>query len=255
MLQLREMDLSEVTTLLCDADGNLFPSEEPAFDASATVVNRMLADLGVTAAYTGDELRRAATGRNFRSIAGDLAREAGVVVAPEVLDGWVADEVSAVSDHLGAVLRPDASVLHTLGQLGGRFELAVVSSSALRRLGVCFTATSLDTVFPPERRFSAQDSLDRPTSKPDPAVYRLSGEVLGIGSREGLAIEDAAAGVLSARAAGFEVVGNVVFVPSAERAQRVKELEAAGAGAVVEDWGELVELLSPVAGRTEVAVP
>src|SRR5206468_6511581 len=30
------------TILLCDADGNLFPSEEPAFEASAVVTNRYL---------------------------------------------------------------------------------------------------------------------------------------------------------------------------------------------------------------------
>jgi hypothetical protein len=34
-----------LTALLCDADGNLFPSEEPAFVASAEVTNRFLAEL------------------------------------------------------------------------------------------------------------------------------------------------------------------------------------------------------------------
>ena len=36
-----------VEAVLCDADGNLFPSEEPAFDASAEVTNAFLASLGV----------------------------------------------------------------------------------------------------------------------------------------------------------------------------------------------------------------
>jgi hypothetical protein len=34
---LRRFDAGAVTTVLCDADGNLFPSEEPAFDASVEV--------------------------------------------------------------------------------------------------------------------------------------------------------------------------------------------------------------------------
>jgi HAD superfamily hydrolase (TIGR01509 family) len=246
------MDLGAVTTLLCDADGNLFPSEEPAFDASATVVNRVLSQLGVPAAYTGTDLRRAATGRNFRSIVVDLATEAGVEVPPSDLEEWVADEVAVVSAHLGDVLRPDPDVLDALTRLGSRFELAVVSSSALSRLARCFTATSLDALFAEDRRFSAQDSLERPTSKPDPAVYRLAGEELGIEGRQGLAIEDAVAGVLSARSAGFEVVGNVAFVAADERAQRVEELRSAGAGAVVEHWDELVELLAEVPARAGV---
>ena len=34
------LDPAAVTTLLCDADGTLFPSEEPAYAASADVTNR-----------------------------------------------------------------------------------------------------------------------------------------------------------------------------------------------------------------------
>ena len=39
--------VERVTHLLCDADGNLFPSEEPAFDASVEVTNAFLASLGI----------------------------------------------------------------------------------------------------------------------------------------------------------------------------------------------------------------
>ncbi len=243
------IDPAAVRVVLCDADGNLFPSEEPAFDASATVVNRMLADFDVQVGFTGDELRRTATGRNFQSIVVDLARARGIEIPADVLDTWVREEVSVVSRYLGQVLRPDPDVLAALRRLDERFELTVVSSSALSRLAVCFTATSLDELFPVDLRFSAQDSLDRPTSKPDPAVYRHAGDVLGIRDEQGLAIEDAAAGVLSARAAGFEVVGNVVYVAPAERPQRVEELAAAGAAVVVERWDELVDLMAGVPGR------
>ena len=41
------LDLEAVEVLLCDADGNLFPSEEPAFVASAAVTNRLLAESGI----------------------------------------------------------------------------------------------------------------------------------------------------------------------------------------------------------------
>jgi beta-phosphoglucomutase-like phosphatase (HAD superfamily) len=82
-----------------------------------------------------------------------------------------------------------------------------------------------------------------PTSKPDPAVYRLAGWCLNISSDQGLAIEDSVNGTVSAVAAGFRVVGTVQFVPTTHRPTRGRELIEAGAGAVVREWAELVELL------------
>jgi hypothetical protein len=43
-------DIRAGTVLLCDADGTLFPSEEPAYAASAGVTNRLLAgeQLGIS---------------------------------------------------------------------------------------------------------------------------------------------------------------------------------------------------------------
>ena len=69
----RPFDPGDVTTVLCDADGNLFPSEEPAFAASVEVTNQFLARFGVPARHTAEELRRETTGKNFRTTAVDLA--------------------------------------------------------------------------------------------------------------------------------------------------------------------------------------
>jgi hypothetical protein len=96
-----------VTTVLCDADGNLFPSEEPAFVASAEVTNAFLAALGVASRFTADQLRLATTGKSFRTTAVDLAVAHGVAVAGtssapdtgegpvlgvELLEHWVEEE-------------------------------------------------------------------------------------------------------------------------------------------------------------------
>ena len=74
----RPFDPAHITTLLLDADDNLFPSEAPAFDASAEVTTRFLARFGVSAPLSGDELRKKAVGKNFRSTATDLAVLSGV---------------------------------------------------------------------------------------------------------------------------------------------------------------------------------
>ena len=233
-----------VRTLLCDADDCLFGSEVVAFAASTEVTNRFLAAHGVTQAFEAEALRHAAAGRNFRANATALAERFGFEVAPEELDGWVQEERERVTGGLETTLRPDPEVLEPLTLLATRHELAVVSSSASARLEVCFRVSGLDDLFPHERRYSAEDSLPVPTSKPDPAVYTFAGEALGVSGAEALAIEDSVSGVRSAVAAGFPVVANLQFVPEAEREARAADVRAAGALAVVDCWRELSGLLA-----------
>jgi HAD superfamily hydrolase (TIGR01509 family) len=241
----------QVQYLLCDADGNLFPSEEPAFEASVEVTNAFLADIGSDQRFTAEELRLASTGMNFRTTAQRLAREAG---KPDVdVEPWVLEEKRAVSAHLARTLQPHPPTSAALTELAAHLPLAAVSSSALARLAGCFTATDLDELIPPDLRFSAEDSLPTPTSKPDPAVYLHACAQLGIDPAAGLAVEDSVPGVQSAVAAGCPTVGNLLFVQPAERAERAAALEAAGALAVVGSWQELADLLLPVLVRRNPA--
>jgi beta-phosphoglucomutase-like phosphatase (HAD superfamily) len=258
-----------VRAVLCDADGNLFPSEEPAFVASTEVTNRMLASLGSSRRCTPEQLRLETTGMNFRSTAVALALAEGVRVAPELapelapagapagaggtdgpvltaaaLEDWVQEEAREVTAHLRAVLRPDPHVLGPLTQVAARHEVAAVSSSADARIAACFEVTGLAGFFPADRRFSAEDSLPRPTSKPDPAIYRFAGQSLGLAPQEAVAVEDSVPGATSAVAAGFATIGNLQFVPPQERRERRAALEGLGAVAVVQDWSEVLGLLT-----------
>jgi beta-phosphoglucomutase-like phosphatase (HAD superfamily) len=231
--------------------GGLFPSEEPAFVASAEVTNRFLAAHGIPQRFTAEELRLAATGKNFRTTAVDLATAAGVTATD--LDRWVAEEKQAVTAHLRSALRPDEEVSTALATLRGHLTLAAVSSSALSRLAACFTATGLDELIPPTARYSAEDSLPTPTSKPDPAVYLHACRELGIAPEQGLAVEDSVPGALSAVRAGCPTVGNLRFVPPAERAARADQLREAGVLAVVTSWSELTDLLLPTGAPSVLA--
>ena len=262
---MRSGALDAVEVLLCDADGNLFPSEEPAFVASTTVTNALMAQYGSDRRFTPEELRLATTGLNFRSTAVMLCLDNGIRVAPdllppdrssagvnhenrpmltaEALEGWVEREKQAVIDHLRSQLRPDPEVLEPLHRLARRYGVAAVSSSADARIAASFEVTGLAGFFPPERRFSAEDSLPRPTSKPDPAIYRYAGERLGIGVHQGLAVEDSLPGASSAVAAGFATVGNLQFVPPDERNERAQALREIGVVAVVASWTQVEALL------------
>jgi beta-phosphoglucomutase-like phosphatase (HAD superfamily) len=239
------LEPAAVEVLLCDADGNLFPSEEPAFEASAVVTNRMMEAIGSPLRFDPEELRLRTTGLNFRTTAGDLAVAAGRALPDRELERWVEEERREVGAHLARVLAPDRSVTGPVERLSRDFELAAVSSSALARLAACFAATGLDGLLPPERRFSAEDSLPVPTSKPDPAIYVHALAALDVSARRAVAIEDSVPGARSALAAGIPTVGNVMFVPEAEHAARVAELIEAGVAAVVGSWAELERLLLP----------
>lgn len=261
------LDATAVTTLLCDADDNLFPSEAPAFVASTGVTNDFLARIGVEHVWTPETLRQEAMGRNFRAVALQAAADAGVpvetaegtvaavapgagttaVVSAAELEWWVAEEKRRVSSHLHEVLQPDTAVLGPLTRLGERLRLAAVSSSALTRLEASFTAAGLADLLPAAVRYSAEDTPPVPTSKPDPTVYRLACELLGVDPSAALAVEDSVAGATAAVRAGIPTVGNLQFVLPEERAARVEAFHGVGVVAVVDSWTELEGLLAPLA--------
>ena len=243
-----------IEAILCDADGNLFPSEEPAFEASVPVVNRFMCAVGCEERFSADELRRATTGKNFRTTISDLCAERGLPLGPQTLEAWVAEERRCVTAHLARCLLPNPWVREVLCELEADHRLAAVSSSASARLDACFEATGLADLFPPLLRFSAEDSLAMPTSKPDPAIYLHAAAQLGLDPERCLAIEDSVPGARSAVAAGCPLIGNVVFVPPAERDVRARELAAAGARAVIGSWSELGEIVRSGAADEELVV-
>jgi beta-phosphoglucomutase-like phosphatase (HAD superfamily) len=239
-----DLDVGAIEAILCDADGCLFPSEEPAFAASVTVTNELMAEIGSERRFEAEELRLATSGQNFRTTAAALAREGGRRLEADALERWVEVERRRVTEHLARALRPDFEVSAPLSRLGRDYALALVSSSATPRLAACLEATALDSLFPSEVRFSAESSLPQPTSKPDPAIYALAAEQLGVAPESGLAVEDSEPGVVAAVAAGVPVLGNVMFVPAAERPERIDALAAAGAIGVIHFWRQLELLLS-----------
>jgi beta-phosphoglucomutase-like phosphatase (HAD superfamily) len=234
--------------LLCDADGTLFPSEEPAFVASARVTEDFAARFGLAGNFSAENLRLTTTGKNFRTTAQDLLTAAGIRADPDELQRWIDREKVEVTGYLAQALQPQPDVLAALSALRGRHRLAAVSSSALSRLAACFTASGLDELFPAQARFSAEDSLPVPTSKPDPAVYEFALRALGIPASSAIAIEDSTTGARSAVAAGLVTIGIVQFVPVEERKQRVEDLLEVGVAAVVHSWDELADVLSAPVG-------
>ena len=124
--------LEQVRYLLCDADGNLFPSEEPAFDASVEVTNAFLAAIGSHRRFTAEELRLASTGMNFRTTALRLAAEAGVDDVD--IEPWVAEEKRAVSAHLARTLQPHEAKMSRDVRLANNYFEALFQSRQIEKV-------------------------------------------------------------------------------------------------------------------------
>ncbi|RMF85213.1 MAG: beta-phosphoglucomutase [Planctomycetota bacterium] len=89
-------------------------------------------------------------------------------------------------------------LLASLRRCGAR--LAVASSSRNAR-------TVLERLELIARFDAVVDGNDAPRSKPDPQVFRIAAERLGVPAARCVVIEDAASGVQAARAAGMRVIG------------------------------------------------
>jgi beta-phosphoglucomutase-like phosphatase (HAD superfamily) len=251
-----QCDVRRVTTILCDGDDTLFPSEQAAYDASAHVTQDFARHFGMLGDFSPEHLRRTGVGRNFRSLAGDLLAADEVEIRPQELNQWVNRERTEVTAHLARTLTPVPEVSDATRSLARNYRLAVVTSSASTRLDACLAASALDELFSPRVRFSAEDSLDEPRSKPDPAIYLHAMQALGLRANECAAIEDSPTGASAAVAAGILTIGLVAFVDADLRAARVSELYKAGAAAVVHSWAAVTELFdrhqTPAAtGRVE----
>lgn len=128
-----------------------------------------------------------------------------------------------------------------------KYGMAVVSSSALRRVQASINKVDQAKYFPPEHIFSAATSLPVPTTKPDPAIYLHSCKVIGKEPGECLAVEDSKSGTLSAVRAGIPVIGYVGSYAGSEKQKEMTEtLKGLGVKLVMQDWKEFPGLLEEV---------
>lgn len=103
--------------------------------------------------------------------------------------------------------------------------LAVASSSALHFIDAALETLGLADAFP--IRLSA---IDLPRGKPDPSVYLLTLDEMGLPASSVIAIEDSPVGVESAIRAGLQCVWFLPGTDVAGRRQRVRDLGATSTG-------------------------
>lgn len=173
-----------------------------------------------------------------------LIKEYSLPIPPDEVESLVSAEEDAVISALESSLEPCEGVKQALDTFTApNITLAVVSSSALRRVHVSLKKTGLDTYFG-DRVYSAATSLPVPTSKPDPAVYLFAMDQLGVRPEECVAVEDSVSGTLAAVRAHIPTIGYVGAYEEDEREKMGAVLQEAGARVVMRDWREFALCLN-----------
>ncbi|KAL5609659.1 hypothetical protein FOVSG1_004340 [Fusarium oxysporum f. sp. vasinfectum] len=219
------MNSMKITTLLLDCDNTLVQPESIAFEASADLTNEILAARKVDLSFTGSYLQLEFVGQNFQNMHGDDRVISKLMQNLELCDGANAE----------------------LERLKGHYRLAVVSSSALRRVRVSLDKAGQANFFDPSDVFSAADSLPVPTSKPDPTVNLRVLKVMGKSASECVAVEDSRSGATSAQRAGIITVGYTGACETPEEADALRiVLGNAGCHFVMSSWDEFPDVLRKI---------
>jgi HAD superfamily hydrolase (TIGR01509 family) len=240
------MSGQKINTILFDCDNTLVLSEELAFEGCADLINKICKERGIKVEkpFTGETLITEFVGQNFRGMLSTLQKQFNFEIPAEDMEKYVLQEEDVVIAKLKEALKPCAGVDAELEKLAasGKYKLAVVSSSALRRVKASIEKVGQDKYFGNDV-FSAATSLPKPTSKPDPAIYLHAMKTIGKKADECVAVEDSKSGTLSGTRAGIKVIGYVGPYADDKKAEMEKVLRDAGAVVVMQDWKEFPAVL------------
>lgn len=241
--------MPKITTLLFDCDNTLVLSEDLAFDACAEVTNMVLEANNIPDRYTGPQLITDFVGMNFRGMLRALATKFALKITPEDEERYVKKEEDQVIAKLLECAEPCVNCDPEIESLAkeAKYNLAVVSSSAKRRVVASLKKVGQDRFFPEDKVFSAATSLEKPTSKPDPAIYLHACKVLGVEPANSVAVEDSKSGTLSAVRAKIPTIGYVGSYHGKEKQEEMRKLLLeTGARNVMTDWKEFRSKLAEI---------
>jgi HAD superfamily hydrolase (TIGR01509 family) len=224
-------------------------SEELAFEACADLANEILEKQGLPDRYTGEQLIGDFVGQNFRGMMVSLQAKYNFALTPEELDGYVKEEENRVILKLEAKAQPCVGVMAELDKIyaSKKYDMAVVSSSALRRVRASLKKANQEKYFPIDHVYSAATSLPAPTTKPDPAIYVHALKELNRKPEECIAIEDSKSGALSAIRANIPVIAYVGSYPGPQKqGEMAKVLLDLGAKVVMRDWAEFEKCIAEI---------
>ncbi len=216
--------------IIFDCNGVLVDSEPIAAAVAAEAFQRAGINL------TPDMVARYFTGRRPADMFAAVEKAAGVTLPPK----FAAMVASATLVRLNQEVRAIPHVEHALSWLRG--PKAVASSSSLDRVRISLGSTELVRFFG-RHLYSA---LDVPEGKPAADLFLHVASRSGVRPQDCIVVEDSAAGVTAAVAAGMAAIG---FVGGSHAAEDLPmQLKEAGAAAVIADMRALKAEVSRLRG-------
>lgn len=247
------IQMIQIKELLFDCDNTLVLSEELAFEACADLANQILESQGVADRYTGDQLIVDFVGQNFRGMMMSLQSKYGFELPKDKLEHYVKAEEDAVIAKLEAKAKPCVGSMEVLQKLFDekKYGMAVVSSSALRRVRASIIKVDQAKYFPHEHVYSAATSLPKPTTKPDPAIYIYAMQQIGVKPEECVAVEDSKSGATAAVRANIPCIAYVGSYHGEEKQKEVAAtLTAVGCKTVMWHWDQFEKCLADIEAKT-----
>ncbi|KAJ5104875.1 hypothetical protein NUU61_002222 [Penicillium alfredii] len=239
--------MPKITEIFFDCDNTLVLSEELAFEACADLANEILQTRNIPDRYTGEQLIKDFVGQNFRGMMISLQAKYHFEMEKDELEVYVKKEEDKVIAKLEAKAKPCVGATEELEKLfeSKKYGMAVVSSSALRRVRASIKKVDQDKFFDHDKVFSAATSLPKPTSKPDPAIYLHALDAVKKTAAETVAVEDSKSGALSAIRAGIPVIGYVGSYNGEEtQTEMGKRLTDLGAQVIMTHWSEFEKCMA-----------
>ena len=176
------------------------------FDMDGVIINSHPAHLAAWKAFLGSVGKDVSDGELSFILEGRARSEIlrhflGDLPEHELLEyGKRKDEIFRQMEHEIEAVPGVIDFIRTLGRRGVQSAIAT-SASEIR------TLATIERLGLAEHFGTAITSSDVTSGKPDPMVYRLACERIGVAPAKALAFDDAPAGIQSARAAGLRCIG------------------------------------------------
>ena len=206
--------------IIFDCDGTLVNSEY----LYNSITSELLNEIGYSE-YTPEICMELFTGQSWSTIRGTLEDRHNEKMPDDIIARYIRIANEKMDHDFDAA--PDADAVLT--SLSQSRDICVGSNGERNNVIKSLEITGLYKHFDEDRIFT-KIQVERP--KPAPDLFHFACEQMGISPAHSMVIEDSAAGVEAAKAAGIKVLG---FVGTSHAPQEQAErLNAAGADAIID---------------------
>jgi HAD superfamily hydrolase (TIGR01509 family) len=189
--------------------------------------------------YTSDCLIEQFVGQKFKGMLVQLMAIHSLDIPTDEFNAYCKSEEDIVISKLNGKAKPCVGANAVLEKLCAekKYGMAVVSSSALRRINAALEKAGQSKFIPKDAIFSAATSLSKPAPKPDPAVYHFAMGKLGVKAEDCIAVEDSRSGADSACRAKLRTIAYVGAYYGERKQKEIGELlMRTGCCKVMRNW-------------------